>query len=113
MDEKEKNTSKEPKFKEIARFPLDFDVLEKHKDENGLPLLGMVGLYSVIGVADAIKEYGKPICPIDNLYANFGTVQRIRELIKSNWEHYNVTIEKDFAPGWKPNKGHHKRNFPL
>lgn len=105
MEEKTKNDW----MKEISRLTIDFDVLENYKDDNGMPLLGMVRFYSVSGITDAVKKYGSPISPIDNLYANFGTIQRIHSIIKDNWSHYNITIKEDCHPEWKAGKGHERR----
>lgn len=105
--EKEK---KSDEVKEISRVTVDFDKIEKYLDENGMPLLSMVRFYSLSGIEEAIKKYGKPISPIDNLYANFGTVQRIRNIIKDNWEHYNITIKENCHPQWKEGKGHKRRS---
>ena len=78
MEEK-KNTDNG--MTEISHLSIDFDALESYRDANGMPLLSMVRFYSLSGIEDAVRKYGKPISPIDNLYANFGTVQRIKEII--------------------------------
>ena len=83
---------------EISHLLIDFDALENYRDENGMPLLGMVRFYSLSGIEDAVRKYGKPISPIDNLYANFGTIQRVKEIIKDNWSHFNITIKEDYHP---------------
>lgn len=98
------------KMKEISRLAIDFDSLENYKDENGMPLLGMIRFYMLSGIADAVKEYGSPISPIDNLYANFWTVQRIHDIIKDNWSHYNIAIKEDCHPEWKAGKSHDRRS---
>ena len=107
--EDEERKEKAAGMKEVSRIAVDFDALTGYKDEKGMPLLSMVRFYEESGVADAIRQFGSPISPIDNLYANFGTVQRIRETIKDNWSHYNVTIEEDLHPEWKKGKGHERR----
>lgn len=94
---------------EISRHVIDFDALESYRDENGMPLLSMVRFYSLSGIEDAVREYGKPISPIDNLYANFGTIQRIKEIIKDNWSHFNITIRENHHPEWKAGKNHERR----
>lgn len=106
MEEKE-NT--DGGMNEISHFLVDFDALENYRDANGMPLLSMVRFYSLSGIENAVREYGKPISPIDNLYANFGTVQRIKEIIKDNWSHFNITIKEDFHPEWKAGKSHERR----
>lgn len=97
-------------MKEISRLTIDFDSLENYKDENGMPLLGMIRFYTLSGIADAVKEYGSPISPIDSLYANFGTIQRVHNIIKDNWSHYNITIKEDCHPEWKAGKSHDRRS---
>lgn len=94
---------------EISHLLIDFDALESYRDENGMPLLSMVRFYSLSGIEDAVREYGKPISPIDNLYANFGTIQRIKEIIKDNWSHFNITIRENHHPEWKAGKNHERR----
>ena len=106
MEEK-KNTDNG--MTEISRLLIDFDALENYRDENGMPLLSMVRFYSLSGIEDAVKKYGKPISPIDNLYVNFGTVQRIKEIIKDGWSHFNITIKEDCHPEWKAGKSHERR----
>ena len=106
MEEK-KNTDNG--MTEISHFLIDFDALENYRDENGMPLLSMVRFYSLSGIEDAVRKYGKPISPIDNLYVNFGTIQRIKEIIKNNWSHFNITIKEDFHPEWKAGKSHERR----
>ena len=106
MEEK-KNTDNG--MTEISRFLIDFDALENYRDENGMPLLSMIRFYSLSGIEDAVKKYGKPISPIDNLYVNFGTVQRIKEIIKDGWSHFNITIKEDCHPEWKAGKSHERR----
>lgn len=104
MEEKEN-----PNITELSRLSIDFDSLERYRDENGMPLLSMVRFYSLSGIEDAVKKYGKPISPIDHLYANFGTVQRIKGIIKDNWSHFNITIKEDCHPEWKAGKSHERR----
>lgn len=106
MEEK-KNTGNE--MTEIFRLLVDFNAFENYRDENGMPLLSMVRFYSLSGIEDAVRKYGKAISPIDNLYANFGTVQRIREIIKDGWSHFNITIKEDCHPEWKAGKSHERR----
>lgn len=106
MEEK-KNTGNE--MTEIFRLLVDFDAFENYRDENGMPLLSMVRFYSLSGIEDAVRKYGKAISPIDNLYANFGTIQRIREIIKDGWSHFNITIKEDCHPEWKAGKSHERR----
>lgn len=106
MEEK-KNTGNE--MTEIFRLLVDFNAFENYRDENGMPLLSMVRFYSLSGIEDAVRKYGKAISPIDNLYANFGTVQRIREIIKDGWSHFNITIKEDCHPKWKAGKSHERR----
>lgn len=106
MEEKE-NTDNG--MTEISRLLIDFNALESYRDENGMPLLSMVRFYSLSGIEDAVREYGKPISPIDNLYANFGTIQRIKEIIKDNWSHFNITIKENYHPEWKVGKSHERR----
>ena len=106
MEEK-KNTDNG--MTEISRLLIDFDALENYRDENGMPLLSMIRFYSLSGIEDAVKKYGKPISPIDNLYVNFGTVQRIKEIIKDGWSHFNITIKEDCHPEWKAGKSHERR----
>lgn len=100
---------KNPNMTELSRLSIDFDSLESYRDENGMPLLSMVRFYSLSGIEDAVKKYGKPISPIDHLYANFGTVQRIKGIIKDNWSHFNITIKEDCHPEWKAGKSHERR----
>jgi|GEM_PF-6149902 len=100
---------KNPNMTELSRLSIDFDSLESYRDENGMPLLSMVRFYSLSGIEDAVKKYGKPISPIDHLYANFGTVQRIKGIIKDNWSHFNITIKEDCHPEWKVGKSHERR----
>lgn len=104
MEEK-KNTG----MTEISRLLIDFDALESYRDENGMPLLSMVRFYSLSGIEDEVRKYGKPVSPIDNLYANFGTIQRIKEIIKDNWSHFNITIRENYHPEWKAGKSHERR----
>ena len=106
MEEK-KNTGNE--MTEIFHLLVDFDAFENYRDENGMPLLSMVRFYSLSGIEDAVRKYGKAISPIDNLYANFGTIQRIREIIKDGWSHFNITIKEDCHPEWKAGKSHERR----
>lgn len=94
---------------EISHLLIDFDALENYRDENGMPLLSMIRFYSLSGIEDAVRKYGKPISPIDNLYANFGTIQRIKEIIKDGWSHFNITIKEDCHPEWKTGKSHERR----
>mgnify|MGYP007026048826 FL=1 len=105
--EERKNTGNE--MTEIFRLLVDFNAFENYRDENGMPLLSMVRFYSLSGIEDAVRKYGKAISPIDNLYANFGTVQRIREIIKDGWSHFNITIKEDCHPEWKAGKSHERR----
>lgn len=106
MEEK-KNTGDE--MTEIFRLLVDFDAFENYRDENGMPLLSLVRFYSLSGIEDAVRKYGKAISPIDNLYANFGTIQRIRGIIKDGWSHFNITIKEDCHPEWKAGKSHERR----
>ena len=100
---------KNPNMTELSRLSIDFNSIENYRDENGMPLLSMVRFYSLSGIEDAVKKYGKPISPIDHLYANFGTVQRIKGIIKDNWSHFNITIKEDCHPEWKAGKSHERR----
>lgn len=106
MEEK-KNTDNG--MTEISHLLIDFDALENYRDENGMPLLSMIRFYSLSGIEDAVRKYGKPISPIDNLYANFGTIQRVKEIIKDGWSHFNITIKEDCHPEWKAGKSHERR----
>lgn len=97
------------KLTEFSRFSIDFDALTNYRDENGMPLLSMVRFYSLSGIEDEVRKYGKPISPIDNLYVNFGTIQRVKQIIKDNWSHFNITIKEDCHPEWKVGKSHERR----
>ena len=100
---------KNPKLTELSRFSINFDALMSYRDENGMPLLSMVRFYSLSGIEDEVRKYGKPISPIDNLYVNFGTIQRVKQIIKDNWSHFNITIKEDCHPEWKAGKSHERR----
>lgn len=94
---------------EVSRLSIDFDTIGAYRDEKGMPLLSMVRFYSVSGIEDVVRKYGKAISPLDNLYANFGTIQRIKTMIKDNWRHFNITIKEDCHPEWKTGKSHERR----
>lgn len=94
-----------------SSYNLDFEYLYNYriKEAEDLPIYGMMALYKAIGLTKEVKEYGKSICCADNFWVNFNTLQKIQNLIKDNWEQFNITIEEDNGVRWKENEPRARR----
>ena len=103
MEEKDKNLYEE---KVIAKVDLDFESLDEWRKEEAddIPICSLISFYKACGITKYIEEYkekeGKSIVSLDNLACNFKTLQRIKDLIETNWSEYSLDIDKDNHVFW-------------
>lgn len=78
-------------FIDITTIKLDFDALDKwtKPDSDDLPIYSFLSLYEACGLSPIIKKYSeeqgiKQFAPLDIIYCNFYTLQRIKNYIENN-----------------------------
>lgn len=101
---------------ELFRTKLNFKELQDYRtpDDNQLPIRGLVDFYRACGLMDAIEKLGltEQIIPIQAFYCNFVTLQKIRYLIKNNWETFNLEIIDNNVTQWVPGARRAQRKRP-
>lgn len=97
------------------RYEIDWDKIKDWRtdDELSLPILSMISFYKATGIFQKIESEQKPISPIDCLSANLNTLEKIKQLIKHNWQYYNVRLKSSNNIEWKEEKGKQERRDPL
>ena len=108
------NKEKLASWNEIKSFKLDWDKLKSYRDpETQMPIYSMLNFYEVIGMVEAIQEWGVgKICALDNIFCNADTQRKIHNLIMDTWQYYNLTLEGDCDVRWKEDQPKEKRKFP-
>ena len=99
-------------------FRRDFSLLEAWRKDNvdKFPILSLLHVYEAVGLADEVRAIRKEIpdfqlCPIEHLFCNFDTLEKIRKLIRDNWEHFNLQMDSEGNISWIPNQPHDPRKF--
>lgn len=94
--------------KEITRVTLDFDDLrDKTMPDSDLPLYGMVGVYKVTGIFSIVEKFAKEngfksVDPKELLFCNLSTMKKLKGIITTNWETFNIDMSEDEKVFWKP-----------
>lgn len=94
------------------KFKVDFKDLEGIPQGEKLPILSFLGFFKRIGLVDlAIQKGLQEVCSLQQIFCNFSTFQKIRNLIKFNWEHYYLDILSNNKVVWKEEKTREKLNY--
>lgn len=95
---------------EEKKFKINFGKIkdEMCPEEPFLPIHGVLDVYRSIGLFDAWKEFLeakglKAADPKDYLFCNSVTLLTLREMIRNNWETFNIDIVGNDQVIWKPN----------
>lgn len=98
-------------FKEIYKTKIDFDALAewRDKDRDDIPVSGFIGLYKALGIIQAANDYKKEhedfeVIPLDNIFCNLSTHQRLKHFIENNWSVYSLDIDADDHVFWDTSK---------
>lgn len=96
-------------------YKIDWNKVKEWRTDNELklPVLSMISFYKAIGIFERVELEQKPISPIEHFTANVNTLEKIKTLIKHNWQYYNVQLKKSNDIVWKMDKGHTERRHPL
>ena len=94
-------------FKEIYRMTIDFDALEKwrDKDHDDTPPTSFISIYKALGIIEKALDYQKEhpdfeVIPLDNIYCNAATHQRLKKFLENIWATYSLDIDEDNHVFW-------------
>lgn len=95
----------------IETKKLNFTDLRKWTGKDGLPILSFLSVYQAAGLLEPIQKYveeseDKSIIAMQQLFCNFYTFQKIRNLIKESWSRHYLTIKGDNKVEWIEGKRH-------
>ena len=95
------------KEKKIKKVKLNFDELEAWTDptQDDIPVCSFIAVYKASGLMKAIENYvkknpGFQVCALDNIFANFYTIKRLKNLIEDNWKSRELMIDGDNHVYW-------------
>jgi len=100
----------------IETKKLNFNDIKAWSNIDGFPAISFLSVYAAAGLIDAIQKYvdenpGTGVVAVQQIFCNFYTFQKIRNLIKDSWERYNIKLSGDNKVEWISGKSHDRLNY--